>query len=280
MEKNNLEQTPELATIQNKPKRKNSVLVVIFAVLALAGIGFGIYGMFFNKNNTNYEMGNADSTQSAAEQQDEDLTIYYSLLDQFILPSTSSNSLSNALNGDVYNEQYMLQSVLFGIGPVYLRGMPINETFLKEEIKEKFNVDYALGGEIVDIVQGCKQLIKENGKYIYNDNCLGGSGTSYNIYDIKSINIDDDALRVDVSLGTIVIEIGRMALIDLKDNTIKEYVSEYNEEKQDWIPAGDQGTEEDLKEYFFQHIDEMETYQLIFKKADKRYYLESSKKLN
>lgn len=49
MEENVPEQAAEPIPAPEKTKKKSPILTIIFAILALAGIGFGVYGMCFNK---------------------------------------------------------------------------------------------------------------------------------------------------------------------------------------------------------------------------------------
>lgn len=82
MEENVPKQAAEPIPAPEKTKKKSPVLTIIFAILALAGIGFGVYGMCFNKpaekceTATELEEKNDVPTQETGEKEENQYNLY------------------------------------------------------------------------------------------------------------------------------------------------------------------------------------------------------------
>ena len=269
-----MENQNEVVVPKTTKQKKSPVLTIVLIIFALAGIGFGAYGMFFNKTEETKCSGETGKSSTEIVEKEEDYTVYYSIVDKYI---QTSWGLSGALDGNVHNEQFMLQTVLLGrVITSPESGAPIvNTNALKEEIKELFGVDYDLNEderEKIEVLPKCMSLVKnQNGNYEF----VGGCGsTTFPIYNIVKAEEKDSELRIEISLGFVDIPYGPPIILIANGEKIKEANFDENDD------TGYETARKEIEDYFEANPDKTERYSLTFKKGDKYYYLDSSEKIN
>lgn len=276
MEENTPGQTSEPIVIQNEPKKKKPVLTIIFAILALAGIGFGVYGMFFNKLTEKEciesEVANQDKPSQEAKN---DYTIYYDLIKKYFIRSHYNNTDSYE-NGDFNDVNYMA-TVLYDNHIITVEdtvggnsGVIYNVEGFKNGLKDFFNYEDEINEFTINCV-GTFKLIPQDGsvsaqyKTEHYGGC-GGAGGSVPLLTITDVTEKDDSLSIDVVYSRL--------------RNAPMYYSVLGKTFEFTDMTEDSKTKADAEQYFDSHLDEASKYKLTFKKTNKHYYLESGEKLN
>ena len=280
MEENVPEQAAEPMPAPEKTKKKSPVLTIILIFVALAGIGFGVYGMCFNKpaEKECIESEAAEKDEPGEKIEDkEDYAIYYDLVKKYFASNSyidgsyySSQDKSGAIyeDGDFSDINYMAM-VLYDNGIIEVNSNPGNASGaiynidgFKNGLKDFFNYE----GEVEEFTINCVgtfKLIPQNGGVSarYETDHFGGCGGaagSVPTLTITNAKNKDDLLLIEVAYSRISSDPG----------------GEYN------IFNKDFETIADANQYFEDNLDKATKYKLTFKKADKHYYLESGEKLN
>ncbi len=291
--------SPESVIELGKQKKsKAPIVAAICAVLAVVGIGFGVFEIMQNKgkniDDLKIEIENSDGTKTELEtdkiiiSDDKskitiknsvkagDYTIYYSLIDRYVsgIAPFDSNTVKKALEGDFDNADYIALVVL---GSRSMETSSIYRGALDEGAKKYFGKD-SFGYNEYQL--SCVDYRLEGDSYVsYAGGCgfVGAADTDYVIREVKE---NGDVLEITVSYTAMTVN--PMELYGDGSNTNfklsiagnayeKEFSKdEVNDDINKVIEIG--------KKYFEEHLDEFDKYTLTFKKEDRHYYLTGSSK--
>ncbi len=276
MEENVPKQATEPILTPEKTKKKSPVLTIIFAILALAGIGFGVYGMCFNKpaekECIESEVADKDEPEEGIENE-EDYTIYYELINKYLG--------SKPLLDDVHNEQYMIERAIANNDLTQnIDGIDvISGDRLKAAIKELFGIDYQDKNEKIALDTPLCWTLEKSKKFQSYYEYSGGCGYWVRSkYNITNTSEDDGQLAIELVLAHENFGIGSISL-ESNGETFAEELYYVESEPNETSQTEDEANQK-INETFDQNQEKMEKYKLIFKKTDRHYYLESGEKLN
>ncbi len=262
-------------------KSKAPIVATICAILALAGIGFGVYGLMQNSNknidNLKIEIENSDGTKTELETDKisisndnstitikdgkvGDYTVYRYLVDRYVLASGFFNrdTVVKALEGDFNNANY---EALVTIGSP--AGEAIAPAELKEGVKKYFGKD---SFDYDTFSLGCIEYKLDNRYYRSYAGGCGSPARVWSVYSIDKVEEKDKVLSVEISYASAIDgPENDSCFVSLGGDIYKENI--------DCNEAGAEVAKEKAEKYFYEHSDEFDHYTLTFKKGDRNYYL-------
>lgn len=285
-----------------KPKKSKAPIVAgICVVLALAGVGFGVFEMMQDKGkkveDLKIEIENSDGTKTELEtdkitisddnstitikdSKNGDYTIYRNLIERYIGWNYSDGDLvRGALNGDIYNPSYVAHVATGSNIASLFNADSINVTSLMNLIVKYFGKEIDLPDELRF---KCGDYKKENDwSYRYIGGGCGGTHTSEPLFDISDVEEKDDSLKISIVYGTMTY--GWNAPGGGLTNADGE-VFEYDKDSECVTGAEEacaisvEDKKSEMEKYFYEHLDEFDKYTLTFKKENRSYILSGSSK--
>lgn len=263
-----------------KPKKsKAPIVAVICAILALAGVGFGVFGMMQGMNKD--EKKEETSEQKPEEKEEEEnYTIYRELVRKYVEWDFSDGKLvEGALSGNI-SPSYM---AYVSTGAADVSGMSWIDTMQVSNLTNAVAQYFEREMELSDELQfRCQTFNKADSVYKSEIGGCGGIGASYPVFDVVDVEEKGESLEIEISYGRIqagpsgeVVEGSWNGTLFNGEDAIKtaevasegSYMSDSNKK------------DNELTKYFYEHLDEFDHYILTFKKVGKRYLLGSSSKV-
>lgn len=263
--------------IQPKKEKKGCpiAIVIILAILAIGGIGFGVFELLKPEEKTKcIAQEQIEEKQQEGEKLEKDYTIYYELVNKYIDHSIYDYSFEkNGFNDENYMAEITIKAK--NIDRNY-----ISKKYLDDTIKELFNYDY---NNVKKIELNCATYELDENIQDYVEKEVYGCGgttsqlafTTINSVEEKASELKITITHADVKYGPN--DEGNAILQTMTDASGAEV---YNET---FTYEGEAQIKENLKkaeQYFEENLDKFSKYNLIFKKTDKHYYLESGEKIN
>ena len=257
------------------PARKKSVapLIVILSIIALAGVGFGVYGLFFRGVS---EPEPECTTECVKEESTIKLSEVRSLVDKFIVMDPVVAGLDTFKDAFADEYKYYIAMHLLGYETVELNdgsnGYCSEYDITYDELNNVYHENFGSDSDVIKTADFCgtPYYSEELKKYVGGCGCGGASDTTY----------DYEILDYDMLDGSLVVTVAYLEMREANNYDGKYYLKLANGEEEEVnsfnIERNYNGPGNSLR---YEYINTVPKFALTFEKEDGHYIFTNIEKL-